>query len=489
MQTGAADPMSGPTQHQWPAANMFVRDLGMRFAANSADLLAETQRLLNALGWQWAGGWHTIRANTGDERRLRAYRPDDVIELRLVDVTAADQLRQHPMFAGMAATSASLYSSAMDLSPSAAEFVERWRAFSPPELARIESLAPKTIQRAAFPPTKTLVAIREHPLIEKLAVVQTVLRAVDEVWFVPKSDSTKYRARTLATMSALGVRVITGMTTLEVAQHLAAELDSRHLVIVDDGGALIAAVAADEILAARATCIETTARGRSLLREAGLNSQFVDLSSTKTKLDLSKAIAVSCLREFLHHASHYQLTDALAHVVGFGAIGRELALLLRAVGLTVTISDISPQRRSLAASDGFAVFDRVDTALAARAHHYLIGCSGRQTVDLRVGALLADGAMAWAASSQDLAKLVAEARQARISRSIAGTGVEVRIPSGPSLTVLAEGNALNLFHAEGVPDPDFHCFENEVVSNIFAAIEAQPHAGPGAAVTVTATDG
>ncbi|BBX97092.1 hypothetical protein AWC15_02980 [Mycobacterium lacus] len=467
---------------------MFVRELGMRFAACPADLLSETQGLLNTLDWQLARGWHTIRGGAGDEHTAQAQRHDEVIELRLVDITAADRLRQHPMFAGMAATSAFLYTPTMDLSPSAAEFAARWCAFSPVELARIESMTPTTVPGPRWASTNALVAIREHPLIEKLAVVQAVLRVTNDVWFIPKPDSTKYRARTLATMSALGVRVMTDMTTLEVAQHLAAESDSRHLVVVDDGGALIAAVAAHEALAARATCIETTARGRSLLREAGLNNQFIDLSGTATKLDLSKAIAVSCLREFLHHSCHRPLTDALAHVVGFGAIGRELALLLRAIGLTVTISDISPRRRSLAASDGFRVFDRVDTALAARVHHYLIGCSGHQTVDLRIGALLADGAMVCAASSQDLAKIVAEARNAGIARSIAGTGLEVRIPSGPSLIVLAEGNAINLFHAEGVPDPDFRCFENEVVSNIFAAIQAKPATTTNPAVPAAATD-
>jgi S-adenosylhomocysteine hydrolase len=156
------------------------------------------------------------------------------------------------------------------------------------------------------------------------------------------------------------------------------------------------------------------------------------------------------------------------------------------MGLTVTVADIAVSRRRLAQRDGFEVFDCVDSAVAAHAHDFLIGCSGRQTVDLKVAARLADGAMAWAVSSQDLTNLVAEAHEANIARIISGTGTEVCVPGGPTVTVLADGHALNLFHAEGVPEPDFHGFENEVVVQILAAcagetldgvIDADPECG------------
>ena len=112
------------------------------------------------------------------------------------------------------------------------------------------------------------------------------------------------------------------------------------------------------------------------------------------------------------------------------------------------------------------------SALQAAPHRYLVGCSGHRVVDLDLASSLVDGGIAWAVSSQDLDVLVKQANEAGLLRAMPGSGLVVSYPDGRRLRILGDGHALNLYLAEGVPEPDFHRFEAQILDEVRARLIA-----------------
>lgn len=412
--------------------------------------------------------WHERRRPGGDviETVLRV--PHLEVRLGLVDDGTAAWA--HPLFAGLVPVVATVAWAEGPEPPEVGALRRVWEPFSPVERGRIAALS--SFAPPSPVPGDALIVVRDHPLIEKIGLIEQLLAVASEVWFVPKVDTTKYRTRTLATLAAMGARLVLDTAPGRVVAELKEARPVGPVVVVDDGGSLIAAALDDPVVGPELIAIETTTRGSRLLAEADLMDKVVDLSATPTKVDLSGPIATSCVREMLVHTAHDPLAGERAHVVGFGAIGSEVARILRALDLVVTVSDPETARRDAAAADGFEAFPSVRAALTARPHRHLIGCSGHRAVDLATARALTDRGIAWAVSSQDLDIVVREAHEAGLVSTAGGSHLSVTHSDGHQLRILGDGHALNLFHAEGVPEPDFHRFQEQILDEVRARLAA-----------------
>jgi S-adenosylhomocysteine hydrolase len=228
------------------------------------------------------------------------------------------------------------------------------------------------------------------------------------------------------------------------------------LVVLDDGGDLGIEIA--RLRPFNAELIESTSKGVARLLAAYPNQRFLDVAGSTVKLQLSRTIAVSCVMRFREILRHERLAGERCHVVGYGRLGRHVAALLAQTGMNVTVSEILPEAREDAHNDGFLVFSSARDALRAAPHRYLFGCSGARAVGAEEVELLAGDAVLASLSSQDLRPALEWLRGRTQRRPARGAGERYVLLDGRVRTVLAYGDAINLFLAEGVSELDFDAF-------------------------------
>jgi len=439
-------------------------DAGMRFDADLQAAVAHVARSAAVVPvhetYAPAGGGRSERVASVAMRL--DHDPSVSFEIAILDDEGIPTA--HPLFAGLDAFGLRVAWEGPVADPAIRTVVDAWAGFSAVELERVRSLASFGAGRST-PARGSVIVLRDHPLIEKIGLVTALQELAPVVCFVPKCDRTKYRHRTLRTMRDLGVLVVDGEDdVVDEVEFLCRSADFP--VVIDDGGVLIAGLAARQSMSTM-VAIETTTRGGRVLGDAQLLHRVTDLSRSSTKLALSRAVAASCVREFLGQCVHEPIGGAAAHVVGFGSIGGEVALILRQLGLSVSVSDPRSVRRAVAERLGFVAFEDAGAALRSGAHRYLVGCSGHRSISYRVLSQLVDGGVAWSVSSHDLAGAIEEAAEiGAVEPKGRGPGLAITATTGHAVRILAAGHAINLHHAEGVPEPDFHCFELEILDEV-----------------------
>lgn len=343
------------------------------------------------------------------------------------------------------------------------------RPFTDSELQDLTDLNPAVAAAAssevwdlAFQETHLLV--RDHLLLERLNLFRG-LRSLGflptKCWVIPKPDRTKYKQRVIAQLSSEGYNILPeDWAPADLSPILQG---APKLLVVDDGGELIRSVL--KVRSHQMQAIETTSKGMQLLKADGLASMVVDLANSETKQSMSRPIAVSCVRAFLEMLPHHRIEGARCHIVGFGKLGTEVALILRGFGVDITTSEPDATRRAAAIALGFPSFSSAHDALSQLPHSYILACSGKQSISKRDADLLVGAAVISSASSQDLVRLLTELPEPSLKTPI---GRVYDVPEG-HLLILGDGHAMNLFRSEGVPEPDFDPYMAELLQEIVRA--------------------
>lgn len=322
---------------------------------------------------------------------------------------------------------------------------------------------------------RTRLIVRDHLLLEKLNLFWALRVAglrPENCWIVPKDDNTRYRARVASQLEAEGYTLVKSHELKRLEMELLTD-GVPATVIVDDGGDLILRIMKGwPKTLTRPACIETTTKGMRLLREAGLDQEVADLATCELKSSLSLPIAASCVQRFRELLVHRPQLGLRCHVVGYGKLGTPISALLRAFGFQVSVSDTAPSARMRATQDGFTAYEHAGAALRGLPHDYLFACSGTPSVTLSDVLAMRSPAVLCSASSQDLRLVAQSLRTRNAQRAITRSGQWYRYDS-TDILVMGEGHAINLFYAEGVPEPDYDPF----TALIAAAIIEASHCG------------
>jgi hypothetical protein len=431
--------------------------------------LHETVTALAPLGWRLA------HETVGPDRIVLAFDRLPSGWLMLTATGYPEQANQSVLFAALDGYQVSLTGvepEPGDDWPEAAIGVVRHALgpFSDSEREVIRALNPRLLRLAHKDPARagvlnsTWLVLREHLLLEKLNLLGALFRlGLDpaRTHVLRKVDRTRYWQRIVADLSRQGVHVHPELETDPscVARGILTDIASRApelpVVLVDDGGDLISAmVAMAGDVGVEVYPVETTTKGMVHIRRAGLEQHVVDLASCRTKKAHSRQIAVSCVYRFRELMQHAPLEGEWCHVVGFGQIGRQVAQLLTGIGLSVSVSDVMPAARTAAQQAGYPTFSAVAAALTAHRHRYVFGCSGQPSVTLADIDLMSGRAVLCSISSQDLRPVVTALHHSASSWPLRGVGTGYR-RGDLEVVVLADGHAVNLHLAEGVPEPDF----------------------------------
>ena len=255
----------------------------------------------------------------------------------------------------------------------------------------------------------------------------------------------------------LGCFARRGQTREEYYEGLHKVLDVEPTVVVDDGGDLIRLLHTerkDVVEDVKGGTEETTTgvvRLRAMEREGALRFPVIDVNDAQMKFlfDNRYGTGQSTL-DGIMTATNLLLAGSFVTVVGYGWVGRGIAMRARGMGSRVTVTEVDAVKAVEARMDGFEVMPLRD---AAPRSDFIITATGVRDVvredHLRVlkdGCVLANaGHFDIEISKADLERLAASHRQVREYVE------EYRFEDGRKAYLLGEGRLINLVAGQGHP--------------------------------------
>jgi adenosylhomocysteinase len=299
----------------------------------------------------------------------------------------------------------------------------------------------------------------------KTAVLSLLLRdAGAEVVVYAHADETDDAVADALRRAGLTVHANSTATLPEQKALALAMLDTRPHVLLDDGShvILLAHQERPDLLPTMLGAAEETTSGLRPLRvlaargELGIPVVAVNDARTKTFFDnrygtgQSTVFATLDLVDGLPSGTHRVRPGGAAVVAGFGHVGEGVALVLRALGFTVTVAETDPVRALQALFAGYGVAPLVD---AVRDADLVMSATGvADTIDPGVLRACADGAVVAVAGGVDGEVAIDAALAAGAVRTEIGRKVErFAWPDGHDVLVLDDGGCINITAAEGNP--------------------------------------
>lgn len=211
--------------------------------------------------------------------------------------------------------------------------------------------------------------------------------------------------------------------------HRCRRLGSRRILLIDDGGHALASANAltDEF---HICAVEQTTRGIRVASTLSPRFPVVNVGRSRAKLELEAPLIALSMTRSLDHllGSAKDLFGAVEDVmlVGYGAVGRAVAIRLRERRLRLAIFDERPEARLLAVEDGFATVEDLNASLG----RCLVATStGAVSFPPRLHALLEPGSILASMGSSDLEFAAWQLRESASVRGlfdIAGRELERR---------------------------------------------------------------
>ena len=262
-----------------------------------------------------------------------------------------------------------------------------------------------------------------------------------------------------------------GETSKEYAWCIDQVLRQKPEVIIDDGADLHVAANTNKAKTIVGGCEETTTgvvRLRALESEGKLLYPVVAINNAKTKhlFDNRYGTGQSTFDGILR-ATALLVAGKRVVVVGYGWVGKGVALRGRGLGANVTVVEVDPIKAVEAHLDGFDVKSIED---AAATGDWFITCTGMKGV-IPYSAILAmkDGALLANAGHFDVEIDTGSLlRQARSTKQVRPNVDEVWLPNGKRVYLLAKGRIVNLVAAEGHPPEVMQMsFANQFMSTLY----------------------
>lgn len=355
--------------------------------------------------------------------------------------------------------------------------------FSAEMLMRIRELNPllnllkQVYKNSGTNLSNTILIFRDHLLIEKINIITSLIELGLEpnyCWIVPKEDKNLYNKEVYNEYLRLECKIFepNDKNHNKILYAVRSLIENKKIIVVDDGGDLIAQILDQNLhLINNFTFIETTTKGMTVL-ERFKDIFIINLAHCIIKNNLSLNIAASCVIRFRDILRHESLIGENCLVVGYGKLGTHIATLLRALGVNVSIIEKNSYRRLFAKNEGYNCYTNIIEAVSKKKFKFIFGCSGTLSIPKEVLYFLPTNSILASCSSQDL-KLVIRALEANAKKVIfEGIGDIYYLPdsSNPSfskkITIIAHGNAVNLYYYEGVSEREYDYFTSLIFAQI-----------------------
>ncbi len=259
-------------------------------------------------------------------------------------------------------------------------------------------------------------------------------------------------------------------------QHIAAAIDHRPHITMDDGADVVSTLHSSrrEALADVIGGTEETTTGvirlRALQSEGKLAYPIIAVNDADTKhfFDNRYGTGQSTIDGIIR-ATNTLLAGKTMVVAGYGWCSRGIALRAKGMGANVIITEISPLRALEAVMDGYRVMPMLEAAPLGDI--FVTSTGNMNVIDLHHIEKMKDGAMLANSGHFNvelnltgLAELATEITRPRESVQ------QYRLPDGRQIIVLGEGRLINLAAAEGHPSAVMDMsFANQALSAEYMA--------------------
>lgn len=393
-------------------------------------------------------------------------------------------------------------------------FVEELRrraaAYTAAELDSILDAMPMlaSVTRENSPIADWAVIFRDHFVENSVGFLQAVERCgVSPGWIfaLAKGDRTAHRERVHASFLRRGYSsgvldnaVINGTASadaVEQARATGAEVDhfihrahqsGKRVLVVDDGGLLAQGLGSNHLVRESVdAALELTVSGLKRIDAVpgGVTIPVFNLARSKLKTAIGyNEIAESCLRRLRVLLAGQKIVGRSVLCVGFGTLGRRLALGLRALGCDVSVVDVDIVTLVQAAEEGFATYRSLADAL--RRSFFLIASStGERVLTERTLPLLPDGVVLAGFATKDFS-LLTDQPHGLDSVPMAGFGTRYLLPDGRHITLLGDGRSLNLFEYEGIPNRGYDIYRAATLVAAMELCDRADELSPGVHTTI-----
>lgn len=255
----------------------------------------------------------------------------------------------------------------------------------------------------------------------------------------------------------MSVFAIRGSSNEQYYSHMAAALESRPNIILDDGAALanhLTTKKSDLLPEIRGGTEETTTgvvRLKAMAKEGVLKYPVIAINDAMTKhlFDNRYGTGQSTMDGILR-ATNILLAGMNVVIAGYGWCGRGIAMRARGLGANVTVCEVDPIKALEALLDGYRVMSMSEAAAIGEVFITVTGTKsviGRDHFDkLRNGAILCNsGHFNVEIDLEALGRLASSRRPTREFVD------EFIMKDGRRIYVLGEGRLINLASAEGHP--------------------------------------
>jgi adenosylhomocysteinase len=260
-----------------------------------------------------------------------------------------------------------------------------------------------------------------------------------------------------AALATEGIQVYgwRGESNADYYENMKLALSIKPDILMDDGADLNAAAhSTHKDLKIMGSTEETTTgvnRLKVLEKSGKLRYPIIAVNNALTKylFDNRYGTGQSTIDGVLR-ATNILISGKCAVVVGYGWVGRGIAMRLHGLGARVMVTEVNPFRALEAVMDGFEV---MPMARAAPEGDLFISATGNKwTITTDHIKEMKDGAIFANSGHFDVEIDVAGLeKMAKSKRTIRANTVEYKLPSGRRVYLLAEGRLVNLGAAEGHP--------------------------------------
>lgn len=301
------------------------------------------------------------------------------------------------------------------------------------------------------------IAICIHLEAKTAYLAQTLHRLGARVW-ITSSNPLSTKDEVCAALAKSGVHVFArhGASKEEYHSYIRAITAAKPHVIVDDGGDICEYLHAHPEFAVnlRGICEETTTgvnRAKKLDQAGSLRYPVLGINDALSKYLFDNRYGTGqSTWTAITHLTNLSVTGKVVVVIGYGWVGRGLAIRANGLGAEVIVTEINPWKAMEARMDGFRV---MPIAEAAGLGDYFITATGERSV-LRYEHMvkMKDGAMMANAGHFDFEIDVPELEQHIPAKTLVREEIEeYLLPSQHRIYLLAQGGIINIAGGLGHP--------------------------------------
>ncbi len=242
-----------------------------------------------------------------------------------------------------------------------------------------------------------------------------------------------------------------------------ARYHNKKIMLIDDGGIIANYFKENQLYFDCA--IEVTIVGiRKLKKLARIDIPIYDFGMSDLKEIITyPEIAESCVKRIRELIPGEKIIGRPVLILGYGTSGKHIAKIFRNIGANVGVVDVDMLTLINAAENGYRTFKSASPGIISMKPFLIVGCSGEVSMQFEDFELLNSGTYVTGIATKDLEAIRNSHLNYYSSEWLPETGYIHRINSNKYFIQLGDGQSINLFKSEAIPNRANDIFKSGIL--------------------------